>query len=144
MSGRHERLFPCRRCGIGCYEWSALCLDCRAVTMSLREVERWASDYSRQERRHMTSRLLAQQPRSLGTLAAEKPVPRRDTPRRHDPLPPNTDPEDAVRPPWRQEAERWMAYLPKGPGTITHKKRAREVRMERERTLRARQERQAS
>jgi hypothetical protein len=111
--------------------------------MALGEWERWASDYSRESRRAMTSRLLTLRADGSGQCPADKPVPRRDRPQRHDPLPPNLNPEDGW-PHWREEAERWIPRLPEPPASITHKAAARAAVTERTEERRARQERQAS
>lgn len=145
----HTSDFQCRRCGVPTYEWGALCRDCMQVVSSLGETRRWASDYSRAGRSAMTARLRSQRPGTQGLPYFEKPVPRRDRPARHEPLPPNLNPEDEVQPEWRRAAERTLQYLEfrfgsTGRGVVTHSRRRKEIRAERTAARRARIERQAS
>jgi hypothetical protein len=51
----NQAMFDCRRCGVPVYEYGGICRDCLAFLSEHKEKGRWTSDYSREQRRRMTS-----------------------------------------------------------------------------------------
>lgn len=80
-----EKPFTCPRCGLPVYEATGLCTDCADVLNDLGEKHRWASDYSREQRRALGSRILASRNGFVATSGV-LPVPHRDRPMPHEPL----------------------------------------------------------
>jgi hypothetical protein len=77
--------FQCQRCGLPVHEATGLCTDCSDVLNDLGEKPRWASDYSRMERRALGSRIQADRNGWIAT-SGDLAVPRRDRIQRHEPL----------------------------------------------------------
>lgn len=114
-------LFDCRRCGVRVYEWAGLCVDCHAVVSALGEADRWRSDYSRAERRQMTSRL-RRSATNMTSLPQDTRPARRNQPQRFAPL--DMGRWDVEEGPaddeWAIEARRRFAQMPQAPAHIQH------------------------
>lgn len=114
-----EAKHECVRCGLPVYEWGGMCGDCRWLVRELNEADRWASDYSREERRRMGSVILSWRT-NVSAHPLDRRPPRRDRPNRSGPMDLSAYDVDEPDPEWAIVARRRFAQMPQQPAVIEH------------------------